>query len=104
MRILLAPFAVLLLTPALPATAQSSSARVRTLTQCTPPGAEKSARSARPLAPRQLGDLPPASAIASVWRFDEKGCPRPVVLKRGIGANPDKAIEPSSHAARETIG
>jgi len=103
MRILLTPLALLLLAPSLPAMAQSSSANLRVPARCSPPGAEKAARSATPVAPQKLGELPPASAIAAVWRFDEKGCPRPVVLKRGIGANPDKAVEPAGHAAPHPI-
>jgi len=70
---------------------------------CAAPGADKAAGMAKPVVPQKLGDLPPASAISTVWRFDEKGCPRPVILKRGIGANPERAVEPSAHAAPSMI-
>jgi len=103
MRILLAPLAILLLAPTLPASAQSSRITPRVPAHCTLPGADKAARTAKPVAPQKLGDLPPASAIATVWRFDERGCPKPVVLQRGIGANSEKAVEPSGHAGPATI-
>ena len=35
---------------------------------------------------RKMGDLPPAAQIQTVWRQVD-GCPTPVVLRDGIGAN-----------------
>jgi len=34
----------------------------------------------------KLGDMPPAQEIKAVWRFDEKGCPKPLVVRAEVGA------------------
>ncbi|MFD1788131.1 hypothetical protein ACFSC3_11160 [Sphingomonas floccifaciens] len=39
----------------------------------------------------KLGDQPPAAQVLTVFRRDASGCPKPVVLREGIGANPEKA-------------
>ena len=39
----------------------------------------------------KLGDEPPAAQVRTVYRTDADGCPTPVVLREGIGANPHKA-------------
>ncbi|WP_156340289.1 hypothetical protein [Sphingomonas sp. Leaf17] len=44
-------------------------------------------RRAAPVGMHKLGDLPPAAQIQTVWRQVD-GCPTPVVLRDGIGANP----------------
>lgn len=34
---------------------------------------------------RKLGELPPGQQIKAVWRFDENGCPKPVVVRAKVG-------------------
>lgn len=40
----------------------------------------------------KLGDQPPASQVLTVYRRGPDGCPAPVVLRKGIGANPERAL------------
>ena len=37
---------------------------------------------------RKLDELPPGQMVLTVFRRDEKGCPIPVVIREGIGAQP----------------
>lgn len=58
---------------------------------CTP-HAEKTAGA---VTPRQsnLSELPDAVEIRTVWRMVD-GCPKPVVLRDGVGNNPDAPRPP----------
>ncbi len=40
----------------------------------------------------KLGDQPPSAQVLTVFRKDADGCPKPVVLRKGIGANPEKTL------------
>ena len=44
-----------------------------------------------------LGAMPPAAEIRAVYRTVD-GCPAPVVLRKGIGANPEKQLPLSGFA------
>jgi hypothetical protein len=44
----------------------------------------------RALAPRALGQEPPAARVLTLYRKVD-GCPAPIVLEKGIGANADRA-------------
>ncbi len=81
------------------AAAQATPPPLQLPRHCTKPGADRVVQRDHSAKPQKLAELPPASAIAAVWRFDERGCPSPVVLKRGIGANPEKAVEPEGSGA-----
>ncbi len=48
---------------------------------------------------QRLGDLPPATQIQTVYR-EVAGCPTPVVLRDGIGANAHLGRPPVSGTAR----
>lgn len=50
------------------------------------PAADKAAASGR-ASVRKLGELPPGQQIKAVWRFDEKGCPSPIVVRSQVGVN-----------------
>lgn len=41
----------------------------------------------------KLGDLPDAVELRTVWRMVD-GCPKPVVLRDGVGGNPRAAKPP----------
>ena len=49
-------------------------------------------RGAMATGPTKLGDQPPAAQVLTVFHRDADGCPKPVVLRKGIGANPEKAL------------
>ena len=55
------------------------------------PTADQAASRSQQIAPRKLGDLPPATQIYAVFnRVD--GCSVPVVVRKGIGANPQRQV------------
>jgi hypothetical protein len=39
------------------------------------------------VAPRKLGELPPAHLFLTVYR-EENGCPKPVIVRQNIGSQP----------------
>ena len=39
---------------------------------------------------RKLDELPPGQLVLTVFRRDEKGCPIPLVVREGIGAQPPR--------------
>lgn len=51
----------------------------------------------------RLGDEPPAARVAALYRRDGRGCPAPIVLRKGIGANPDKALPVAGEGRLERV-
>ncbi len=64
----------------------AATARVAKPADCQPTAGIVAYRGGE-IAPRKLGDLPPASEIYAVYN-EVDGCPTPVVVREGIGANP----------------
>lgn len=58
---------------------------------CSKPSSNHAGGTPAIAGPKKLADLPPADTIAAVWRFDERGCPSPVVLRPAQGPNPHTA-------------
>ncbi|KQN24800.1 hypothetical protein ASE86_00410 [Sphingomonas sp. Leaf33] len=58
--------------------------------QCSPTATE--VRGTKMAGPMTLGEQPPAAQVLTVFHRDSDGCPAPVVLRKGIGANPEKAL------------
>lgn len=51
--------------------------------------------------PKKLGEMPPANQIYTVYtRVDD--CPQPIVVRKGIGANPHLKTSPTRSPPRTT--
>lgn len=81
---------------------QDPSAEVRTISRPCPPDRLEHARNSgviyrhrdRPAEHRQLGELPDADMILTVYRRDARGCPIIDVVQRGVSTRRNQAPEP----------
>lgn len=52
-----------------------------------------------PAKPRKLAELPPANLYLTVYRIRD-GCPDPLIVRTGIGANADRVDAPLPQRSR----
>ena len=88
-------FAALTIIVAMPAAAQQRAdlrfPQAKVTERCPSDSATLAAARRKGPPPMKLGDQPPAAHIYAVWNFDGR-CSRPVVLRDGIGNNPERAV------------
>jgi hypothetical protein len=91
--------AVLLTAPGIaPSQTRSFDLRRPTPARCAPAAGIVADHDGR-IAPRKLGEMPPASQIYTVYTVVD-GCPRPVVVRKGIGADPQQPSSPTRSPPR----